>query len=113
MRPTTKVNIAGKDSTVGDETQDNYERVDDKKNYEYVKHITRNSKSNAEYIPLSFDYDVIMMGLHGGPEWQGGTHDKLNDQIIIPTNISLLDIGILHNGSICLFPINKLFKRRS
>ena len=59
---------------------------DDKKNYEYVKHITRNSKSNAEYIPLSFDHDVIMMGLHGGPEWQGGTHDKLNDQIIIPTN---------------------------
>ena len=32
------------------------------------------------------DHDVIMMGLHGGPEWQGGTHDKLNDQIIIPTN---------------------------
>ena len=29
------------------------------------------------------DYDVIMMGLHGGPEWQGGTHDKLNDQIIL------------------------------
>ena len=43
------------------------------KNYEYVKHITRYSKSNAEYIPLSLDYDVIMMGLHGGPEWQGGT----------------------------------------
>ena len=33
MRPTTKVNIAGKDSTVGDETPDNYERIDNKKNY--------------------------------------------------------------------------------
>ena len=33
MRPTTKVNIAGKDSTVGDETQDNWETIDNKKNY--------------------------------------------------------------------------------
>tara|TARA_B110000483_G_scaffold240645_1_gene321712 strand:- start:442 stop:2490 length:2049 start_codon:yes stop_codon:yes gene_type:complete len=58
----------------------------DTENYEYIKHITRNSKFNDEYIPLSFNYDVLMMGLHGGPEWPGGSYDKLNNQIIIPTN---------------------------
>ena len=27
-----------------------------------------------------------MYGLHGGPEWPGGTYDKKNKQIIVPTN---------------------------
>ncbi len=58
----------------------------DKINLEYVKHRTRNTKSDSSYIPLSLNYDVIMLGLHGGPEWPGGTHDKLNNQIVIPTN---------------------------
>jgi len=58
----------------------------DEENYEYVKHRTRNSKFGSEYIPLSFDYDVLMFGLHGGPEWPGGTHDINNNQIIISTN---------------------------
>ena len=58
----------------------------DKENLEYVKHRVRNSKFGSGYIPLSFDYDVIMLGLHGGPEWPGGTYDILNNQIIVPTN---------------------------
>jgi len=58
----------------------------DDENVEYVKHRTRNSKYGSEYIPLSFDYDLLMYGLHGGPEWPGGTHDIHNNQIIIPTN---------------------------
>ena len=58
----------------------------DEENLEYVKHRVRNSKFGSGYIPLSFDYDVIMFGLHGGPEWPGGTHDILNNQIIVPTN---------------------------
>ncbi len=59
---------------------------DDKDNFDYIKHKTRNSKFGDSYIPLSFDYDVIMFGLHGGPEWPSGTYDKNNKQIIIPTN---------------------------
>ncbi len=58
----------------------------DKINLEYMKHRTRNTRSETSYIPLSLDYDVIMLGLHGGPEWPGGTNDKFNNQIIIPTN---------------------------
>ena len=27
-----------------------------------------------------------MFGIHGGAEWPGGTYDKLNNQIILPTN---------------------------
>ena len=59
---------------------------DDKKNYNFIKHRIRNAKFDESYIPLSMDYDVIMFGLHGGPEWPGGTHDKKNNQIIVPTN---------------------------
>ena len=58
----------------------------DKDNYNYIIHRTRNAKYDESYIPLSFDYDVIMYGLHGGPEWPGGTYDKKNKQIIVPTN---------------------------
>ena len=58
----------------------------DKDNTDYIKHRTRNSKFGESYIPLSLDYDVVMFGLHGGPEWPGGSYDKKNNQIIIPTN---------------------------
>ena len=67
---------------------DSYKRYisDDKKNLNYINHRTRNTKYGKSFIPLSLDYDPIMFGLHGGPEWPGGSHDKLNNQIIIPTN---------------------------
>lgn len=58
----------------------------DKDNLEYIEHKLRNSKYDENYIPLSLDYEVVMYGLHGGPEWPGGTYDKKNNQIIIPTN---------------------------
>tara|TARA_Y100000816_G_C26107618_1_gene589175 strand:+ start:3366 stop:5396 length:2031 start_codon:yes stop_codon:yes gene_type:complete len=58
----------------------------DDENIEYINHRTRNSRFGDEYIPLSFDYDVIMFGLHGGPEWPGGSYDINNSQIVIPTN---------------------------
>ena len=58
----------------------------DKVNYDYVKFRSRSALYNNEYIPLSLNYDVIMTGIHGGPEWPGGTLDKLNNQIIITTN---------------------------
>ena len=55
-------------------------------NKKYIKHITRNSIYGDDYMPLIIDEDVIMYGLHGGPEWQGGSYDKYNSQIIIPVN---------------------------
>ena len=58
----------------------------DKENFDYVKHRVRNAKHGENYIPLALDYDVVMFGLHGGPEWPGGTFDRKNNQIIIPTN---------------------------
>ncbi len=58
----------------------------DNENLDYVKHRTRNSKFGKSFIPLSLDYDPIVMGLHGGPEWPGGSYDLTNNQIIIPTN---------------------------
>ena len=59
---------------------------EDEENLNYVIHRTRNSKFNENYIPLSLDYYPIMYGLHGGPEWPGGSFDKKNNQIILPTN---------------------------
>ena len=58
----------------------------DSENLDYVKHKTRNFKFGEGYIPLSFDYDVTLFNLHGGPEWPGGSHDINNNQIIVPTN---------------------------
>ena len=52
----------------------------------YIKFISRNAKYGENFIPLSINYDVIMNGIHGGPEWPGATLDKRNEQIIIPTN---------------------------
>ena len=54
----------------------------DKENLDYVKHRTRNSKYGKSFIPLSLEYDPIIMGLHGGPEWPGGSYDLTNNQII-------------------------------
>ncbi len=59
---------------------------DNKENYNFIKHRIRNAKFDESYIPLSMDYDAILFGLHGGPEWPGGTYDKKNKQIIVPTN---------------------------
>lgn len=56
------------------------------KDTDYIKHISRNAKHSEEFIPLSINYDVIMYGIHGGPEWPGATLDKKNSQIIMPTN---------------------------
>jgi len=53
---------------------------------DYINFISRNSLHGEEFIPLSLNKDVIMFGIHGGAEWPGGTYDKLNNQIILPTN---------------------------
>lgn len=60
--------------------------LENKKEKDYIKHITRHSKSGYEFIPLSINYDVIMYGIHGGPQWPGGSYDKKNNQLIIPIN---------------------------
>jgi len=53
---------------------------------DYIKHKSRNALYNEDYIPISNDYDVLMYGVHGGPEWHGGALDKVNNQIIVPVN---------------------------
>lgn len=50
----------------------------------FIEHKLRNSKHDTSYIPLSTDYDVVMMNIHGGPSWTGGTYDKHNKQVILP-----------------------------
>ena len=63
---------------------DSYKQyISDDKKLKLYKSGTRNTKHGKSFIPLSLDYDPIMFGLHGGPEWPGGSHDKLNNQIII------------------------------
>jgi hypothetical protein len=73
MRPTTKVNIAGKDSTVGDETQDNWETIDNKKNYvktirdytdkEYQEETGEyfDNKKTMEVVPDAFKDETDMV----------------------------------------------------
>ena len=43
-----------------------------------------------EFLRPSIDYDVVIKGLHGGPEWHGAIYfeDKENNQKLIaaPTN---------------------------
>jgi quinoprotein glucose dehydrogenase len=58
----------------------------DKEKIDYIKFKSRRSKHGKEYIPVSLENDLIMYGIHGGPEWPGGTLDKKNNQIIIPIN---------------------------
>jgi quinoprotein glucose dehydrogenase len=60
--------------------------INNKDEKDYLNHKTRYSKYNEDFIPLSLNYDVTLMGLHGGPQWPGGSFDKINNQIIIPTN---------------------------
>ncbi len=60
--------------------------LSNEENIRYVKFKSRNSKYGNDFIPLSIEHDVIIKGLHGGPSWFGGTYDKINNQIIIPSN---------------------------
>ena len=62
------------------------ENLNSKEKIDYIKFKTKRAKFNEDFIPLSQNYDVIMYGLHGGPSWSGGSFDKNNNQIIIPTN---------------------------
>jgi len=51
------------------------------------KNILRHSKF-GEFIPPSLDYDVVMKGLHGGPQWFGFKHFRYygEDFIVVPYN---------------------------
>ena len=47
--------------------------------------IISNAKS-GNYLPPSFNYNLIMYGLHGGAEWPGGSLNKEENSLIIPFN---------------------------
>jgi len=54
-------------------------------NRAYVTHLMRNAKTDL-YTRPSVDYDVVLKGLHGGPEWMGGAIDFTTSSLILPIN---------------------------
>lgn len=60
------------------------------------KHLTKNDNiklfkiiskgKSGDYLPPSFNYNLITYGLHGGAEWPGGSLDKKENSLIIPFN---------------------------
>jgi hypothetical protein len=36
-----------------------------------------------QFLPPSLDYDVVVRGLHGGPEWHGGEHYRYNNEDLL------------------------------
>ena len=50
----------------------------------FLHHITRNHKEGI--VEPSIDWDVIIYGIHGGPQWPGGSYDPLNNLLTVPTN---------------------------
>ena len=50
----------------------------------FLHHIIRNHKEGV--IEPSIDWDVIIYGIHGGPEWPGGSYDPVNNLLTVPTN---------------------------
>ena len=41
---------------------------------------------SGDYLPPSFNYNLIIYGLHGGAEWPGGSLNKEENSLIIPFN---------------------------
>ena len=52
---------------------------------EYIDFKMRNARTGF-FVPPSLNYDVVMFGLGGGAEWPGGSFDRKNNQIILPSN---------------------------
>lgn len=50
-----------------------------------LEYLLKNSKFGS-YNPPSFKYDIIMKGLHGGAEWQGGALNPYDQTLFIPSN---------------------------
>ena len=60
------------------------------------KHLIKNNNiklfkiiskgKSGDYLPPSFNYNLIIYGLHGGAEWPGGSLNKQENSLIIPFN---------------------------
>jgi len=50
----------------------------------YVRHKLRNAQA-GNYPPSNLKNDVVIFGIHGGPEWPGGAIDNKN-RLVIPSN---------------------------
>lgn len=63
-----------------------------------------------EFLPPSLDYDVVTKGLHGGPEWHGGTYFKNGRQnlLAIPFNNTSWILRLQYNEDFWLY--DKLVK---
>jgi len=64
--------------------------------------IISNGKSGL-YTPPSFNYNLILYGLHGGAEWPGGSYIKKDHSIIVPFNKEPWVIRMEYQDSIFLF----------
>ena len=60
--------------------------LEDIDNKEFISHKLDIQNLMENYIPLSLNYDSTLIGLHGGPQWTGGSFDKTNNQIVVSTN---------------------------
>ena len=56
-------------------------KVENKKLFKIIS----NAKSGL-YLPPSFNYNLILFGLHGGAEWPGGSYNKKDNSIVVPFN---------------------------
>ena len=54
-------------------------------NKSYVKSKLKYARSE-EWLPPSLNYDALIYGLHGGPQWMGGALNFQNNSVIIPFN---------------------------
>ena len=64
--------------------------------------IISNGKSGL-YKPPSFNYNLILYGLHGGAEWPGGSYIKKDQSIIVPFNKEPWVIRMEYKDTIFLF----------
>ena len=54
-------------------------------NKAYVKSKLKHARSE-EWLPPSLNYDALIYGLHGGPQWMGGALNFKKNSVIIPFN---------------------------
>ena len=71
-------------SGISVDLENDFNHLNKSKNKKLFK-IISNGKSGL-YAPPSFNYNLILYGLHGGAEWPGGSYIEKDHSIIVPFN---------------------------
>ncbi len=79
------------------------------KRREYILFKMRNAKTGF-FIPPSLNNDIVLFGLHGGAEWPGGALDKVNNQLIVPSNRDPWILRLFYTDNIFSYINSKLEK---